>query len=162
MNKIVMIVNSNVFRRIMVIFLVGFITRCIINYVYDINVFKEYSTIVSLMYYGFMAGFSGFVYVLPKISLSIFDRKLIGDAIKMFFEGSLFGGKDKMVAGDMMFTYNINKSKEFSKETLVLKQENSDRNVGNSENDYSTGVWVTHRSAGARALYERPGKLDDH
>jgi hypothetical protein len=92
MSRIKIILNNVTFRRILVIFLVGLVSRSVVNYVYDINVFKDYTSGISLIYYGFMAGFSGFVYELPKICFNVFDLKLVRCAIKMFCEGNFMVG----------------------------------------------------------------------
>ena len=84
MSRLKSILNSNAFKRMLVIFFVGLVSRSIVNYVYDINVFKEYINVVSLIYYGFLAGFSGFVYEFPKISSNVFNFKLVRNAIKLF------------------------------------------------------------------------------
>src|SRR2546423_12701142 len=116
MNKIRKFLNSVLFRRILVIFVVGFVSRCIINYVYDVNVFKEYTNVVSIMYYGFM---TYFIYDLPKISLNVFDFKLIKSVIRVFCENYYFSGK----LDTKMFTSNIdlNDSKDLSKDCLISK-----------------------------------------
>jgi hypothetical protein len=49
---------SVTFRRILVIFVVGLMSRTVVNHTFDVNVFKDYSTTISLVYYGFMACFS--------------------------------------------------------------------------------------------------------
>lgn len=43
--------------KVLVIFVVGFVTRVLINYVYDINVFVDYLNTISLTYYGMMSIF---------------------------------------------------------------------------------------------------------
>lgn len=40
------------FSKVLVIFVVGFVTRVLINYVYGINVFVDYLNSISLGYYG--------------------------------------------------------------------------------------------------------------
>jgi hypothetical protein len=47
--------------KAIVIFLVGFISRYFINDYYDINVFKEYLTLVSITFYSVFAAFVVFV-----------------------------------------------------------------------------------------------------
>ena len=75
MNRINKILNSVTFRRILVIFVVGLISRTLVNYVFEINVFKNYSTNISLIYYGFMACFSAMVHELPLgVSINDFNK----------------------------------------------------------------------------------------
>jgi hypothetical protein len=61
MNKINLIIKSVTFRRIAVIFLVGFFTRIVVNLVCEINVFKDYTSLISLVYYALFACFTGLV-----------------------------------------------------------------------------------------------------
>jgi hypothetical protein len=55
--RIKYVFNRLNFIKVLVIFMVGFVTRVLINYVYDINVFVDYLNSISLGYYGFMAIF---------------------------------------------------------------------------------------------------------
>jgi hypothetical protein len=98
MSRIKNVLNNIVFRRILVIFIVGLVSRSLVNLVFDINVFKDYTSVVSLIYYGCMACFSGFVSELPSISINVFNIKLIRNAIKMVCEGGSLG-RDKMYMG---------------------------------------------------------------
>lgn len=47
--------------KVIIIFVVGFTSRLFINYFYGINVFVEFTNIVSLVYYSFMSLFIVFV-----------------------------------------------------------------------------------------------------
>lgn len=76
--RIKYVFNRLNFSKVLVIFVVGFVTRVLINYVYDINVFVDYLNTISLTYYGMMSIFivlvnELFTYfefkLLPKISL---------------------------------------------------------------------------------------------
>jgi hypothetical protein len=58
----ILIIKSVTFRRVLVIFVVGLVSRGIVNWVGDINVFKEYTNIISIIYYGLFACFTGLVY----------------------------------------------------------------------------------------------------
>jgi hypothetical protein len=70
------LINSTV-RKVLIIFVVGFISRVLVNYFYDINVFKDYTNSISLMYYGIMAFFVGFVGDLPKIYFNMGNISLV-------------------------------------------------------------------------------------
>ena len=54
MNKIF---NKPYFNKIIFIFIVGFISRVLVNYIYDVNVFLDYLNVVSLIYYIIMSIF---------------------------------------------------------------------------------------------------------
>jgi hypothetical protein len=132
MNKIKRFLKSVTFRRILVIFVVGLVSRCLVNYVYDINVFKDYTHMISIVYYGFMACFTGLVYEFPSITLNVFDIKLIRGVIKVYCENYFsLDGKDKILVGGDMFSGNINTTngKELSKDGLVLKQDRNGENI---------------------------------
>lgn len=43
--------------KVLVIFVVGFVSRVLVNYLWDVNVFVDYLNSISLGYYGFMAVF---------------------------------------------------------------------------------------------------------
>lgn len=98
MNKIF---NSVALRRVLVIFVFGLVTRVLVNHVYDINVFKEYTNVISLTYYGFMAYFSVFIcdVSLPKISLNVFNLSIIRDAVRNLIGSDFMGSK--MTLGGM-------------------------------------------------------------
>lgn len=147
MNRINSIVNNITFRRILVIFLVGLVSRNIVNNIYDINVFKDYNTLVSLIYYGFMAGFTGFIYELPQISLNVFNLNLIRNAIKMVCENNFMVG-NKVLSVDSMFTDNLNK--DLHKNNLVLKE----------SDEITAGRQRRFKSAGVRGLYGDPNNRD--
>jgi hypothetical protein len=65
----------------LVIFAVGLVLSGVLNYVYDMYVFKEYSNTISLIYFGFMVGSIEVVCELPKASFSLFDIKFIVTSI---------------------------------------------------------------------------------
>lgn len=88
MNRVSRFLNGVVFKRILVIFVVGLVSRGVINTVFDINVFKEYHTCISLTYYVFMACFSGFIHELPVISLNVFNYKIVKGAINLFCDSN--------------------------------------------------------------------------
>lgn len=50
--------------KILIIFVVGFISRFFVNYIFDTNVFKDFTSIVSLFYY---SGFACFLYLLGSL-----------------------------------------------------------------------------------------------
>jgi len=83
---------------------VGFVSRSLVNMVFEINVFKDYMNFISLVYYGLMAVFSSYVYELPYISFNVFNLKSIRGGFKGFFGGLV---SDKMYLGDSMFIDNM-------------------------------------------------------
>jgi hypothetical protein len=67
------IVSNTKLRKIIVIFTIAFISRVVINNIFDTNVFTEYLSLISLSYYSCMAIFtySG----LWKLDLAMFSIK---------------------------------------------------------------------------------------
>lgn len=57
MKELKKIFNKKSIIKIFIIFIVGFIIRIIVNYFYNINVFIDYTNIISIIYYYFMALF---------------------------------------------------------------------------------------------------------
>src|SRR2546423_1099241 len=76
------------FTKVLIIFAVGLISRVIVNYVYDINVFKDYTNVISLTYYGGFAWFVGFVNGIPKISLDALKLSNIRNAFSNIIYGN--------------------------------------------------------------------------
>lgn len=80
------LVNFKLLKKVIIIFFVGLAFRFFINYIYDINVFKDYTSVISLLYYGFMSSFAVFINEFPKIGFNFFNFKLIKSAIKEYFD----------------------------------------------------------------------------
>jgi hypothetical protein len=106
MNKINKIWNGVVFRKILIIFIVGLVSRSVVNLVFEVNVFKDYTILISLTYYAFMACFTGFVGELPSISFSVFDITFVRSAIRSFCQNTDIS-RNKAVVG--MITDNGDK-----------------------------------------------------
>lgn len=51
------IFNKSSLNKVIIIFIVGFISRILVNYVYDTNVYLDYLNIISFIYYVYMACF---------------------------------------------------------------------------------------------------------
>ena len=157
------IFNSVIFRRILVIFVVGLVSRGIINYVYDVNVFKEYTGYISLIYYGFMVCFTGFVYELPSISFKVLNISVIRSAVRVFLDGN-FLGRDKMgIVGDNSSSKHFvkNHSINTDKDSLVCKQDEitqdknlRDKSLSREREERVNKFGVRRPSAGVRALYD--------
>ena len=95
--------------KILVIFVVGFVSRVLVNYFWDVNVFVDYLNSISLGYYGFMATFVVLVNelfsyfdikLLPKISMDVFSITSIRKAISGIINN--IGNKGKVsLSGDL-------------------------------------------------------------
>lgn len=59
--------------KVLLIFAVGFVSRCLINDVFDINVFIEYCNIVSLSYYSLMSIFTVYINQLELSFINILE-----------------------------------------------------------------------------------------
>jgi hypothetical protein len=114
--------------KVLVIFMVGFVTRVLINDVYDINVFVDYLNTISLTYYGMMAIFvvlvnELFSYIdlklLPKISMDVFSISSIRKAISVIM--SNLGNKGKVpISGDLGLDKVLDKSNKVKVTGVLL------------------------------------------
>jgi hypothetical protein len=134
--------NSITFRKILLIFLMGLVSRVVVNYVYDMNVFKDYTANISLVYYAFIAGFSAFISEMPRISFNVFNFKIVKSAIRMVV-GENFFQRDKMMVGDNVSVDRLDK-KDLLKDSLVSKYDPSKVTAGRQRR---------FKSAGVRGLY---------
>ena len=85
--------SSITFRKIVIIFSVGLTTRIFINYCFDVNVFKEYTSFISLWYYLGMSSFTVFINSLPAINWNVFNVAIVTEAINTI----IFGRSDHMM-----------------------------------------------------------------
>ena len=97
------------FIKILVIFVVGFISRILVNYLYGINVFVDYLNSISIGYYSLMAIFvvlvnELFSYIdlklLPKISLDVFSISSIRKAFSVIINNIGNKGKVPLSSGN--------------------------------------------------------------
>ena len=51
------IFNRSNINKVFIIFIFGFVSRVLVNHIYDINVFREYTETISLVYYALMSLF---------------------------------------------------------------------------------------------------------
>jgi hypothetical protein len=72
--------NKRNLSKVFIIFVVGFFSRLLINYYFDLNVFVDYLNIVSLFYYFLMSCFIISVHNL----FDFFDLSSITDLFKFF------------------------------------------------------------------------------
>jgi len=115
--------------KVLVIFVVGFVTRVLINYVYGINVFVDYLNSISLGYYGFMAIFVVLVNelfsyfdlkLLSKISLDVFSISSIRKAFAVIINN--IGNKGKVpLSGDLGVDKVLEKSDKVKVSGVLLK-----------------------------------------
>lgn len=110
--------NKGNLSKILIIFIIGFVSRIIVNYVYDINVFTYYIFSISVIYYTFMA----FVIILvnevvsffnfPSISLEVFNIPSIKRGVSAILK-RFIGSENKIVLDmksiDCKYRDNINK-----------------------------------------------------
>jgi hypothetical protein len=98
------VLNKGNLSKFLIIFIIGFVSRSIVNYVYDINVYTVNIYSISVIYYIFMAFVSILVYELvsyfnfPSISYEVFNissiRKGVSAILKRFI-----GSENKIVLG---------------------------------------------------------------
>lgn len=96
--------NKGNLIKILIIFIIGFVLRSVVNYVYDINVITDNIYSIFVLYYTFIAYVSILVYELvsyfnfPSISYEVFNissiRKGVSAILKRFI-----GSENKIVLG---------------------------------------------------------------
>ena len=121
--------------KIFIIFIVGFVIRIIVNYVYNINVFIDYINIVSIVYYYFMASFV----------------VVINEIITQFPHSSLFNyGSNKICLGsDIYFKPVKNNCIKSNIDTPIHLFHNGDGSKANKN---------VSKSYGSNSLYVRSNK----
>jgi hypothetical protein len=145
--------------RILVIFTVGLISRILVNLAFDIDVFKEYINLISLTYYGFMAGLVGYFSNISSICLNF---RLITNIIKKCCEDIFLD--DKMRLGNEEVNFNKTyKTGEFRDGLFYNKDRNNGvdhRTSRNSDGEYRK-MRSKRPAAGLRALYD-PALQDEY
>jgi hypothetical protein len=136
--------------KVLVIFVVGLVSRVLVNNFWDVNVFVDYFNSISLEYYGFMAIFvllvnELFNYIdiklLPKISMDVFSISSIRKAISVII--SNIGNKGKIpISGDLGLEKVLDKSNKVKVSGILFAGESSDNNVnrGRGKGIRSKGV----------------------
>lgn len=140
---------KNVFvKRVLIIFLIGLVSRIGVNIVYGIDMFKDFNSSIELVSYAVMVSCSVVVYELPEVNFNVFNFKVVNQVITEFCKDG-FGVKQKVTlgGGDVDST----KQNVQGKEGLVFCSRNS-AGLGGL---YSNGsVGSSRPSAGVRGLYE--------
>jgi hypothetical protein len=121
------ILNSSIFRRILVIFMVGLVSRVLVNLVFDID---GYLGIILLSYYGLITCFIGYIFDMPTIGFNVFNIRLIIYAIKEYFNGEVSSGK--MVLGSNTGNDNIGYKINDPKDRLFYNQDNNNDGTNNN------------------------------
>lgn len=148
-----------IFKKIIIIFIIGLISRIIINHIYDINVFKEYTNSVSLFYYTSMIYLTWFISNLPKVSMDVFNFYIIREAISCILSGNSFF--EITGYSDIVNSNNDSKPKisnSFFAEKNRERRNGSGRSKGSSGKAKSPVV-----SAGVKGLYGnniKAGRVD--
>jgi hypothetical protein len=114
---------------VLVIFVVGFVSRVLVNNFWDVNVFLDYLNSISLGYYGFMSIFVVLVHelfsyfdlkLLPKISMDVFSISSIRKAILVIFNN--IGNKGKVpISGNLGVDKVLDKSDKVKVSGVLLK-----------------------------------------
>jgi hypothetical protein len=162
--------NRVTFTKVIIIFVVGLFSRVFINYFYGVNVFVEYTNLISLYYYGFMSLFVVFIHevvvyfewdlfgFLGNFICSVlgFVRTFIGLCFNFF--RYLLWGERYFTLGNAPKSFGDNNVTDKSNFTLKRNGENSDKygKRGWFKPSRNTG-WS---SAALGGLYgDRPGRV---
>ena len=121
--------------KVLVIFVVGLVSRVLVNNFWDVNVFVDYLNTISLTYYGMMSIFIVLVNelfsyfdlkLLPKISMDVFSISSIRRAFVSLL--SLRENKYYLVSGETSVKGFVG-SKESNTSNVLFAGESSDNNV---------------------------------
>jgi hypothetical protein len=122
-------INRLTLSKVLVIFVVGLLSRVLVNNFWDVNVFVDYLNSISLIYYGFMSIFVVIVNelyshidIIPKISKDVFRISSIRKSISVLI--SNISNKVKVpISGDIGLDKVLDKP---NKVRGVLLMENRD------------------------------------
>ena len=102
-------INRLTLSKVLVIFVVGLVSRVLVNNFWDVNVFVDYLNSISLLYYGFMSIFVVLVNelysyidlkIIPKISKDVFSLSSIRKSISVLISNQGNKGKIPISIGD--------------------------------------------------------------
>ncbi len=147
------IILSRVFSKgnlskIIIIFIIGFVSISVVNYVYDINVFIDNIYSISVIYYTYMGIVSILFYEVviyfnfPSISNEVFNIssiiKGVSDILKMFI-----GSENKIVLGikSIDCKYKANSSKKLLNILSMNYSDKEDFLVGSKETGENKETW---------------------
>jgi hypothetical protein len=118
--------------KVFIIFIIGLISRGLINYIYDVNVFMEYTTGISLLYYTFMT----FAIVLVHELVNYFNISIIRYEILLSFIRKVFSvmnDEKLLVSGDQAGISSSYKNKLSN--ILSMNDSNKGESTGNKETE---------------------------
>ena len=78
------------FKKVIIIFIVGLVSRIAVNYVYDINVFKDYTDIISFIYCGGFAYFVATINDLFMCKVGLSSEDIVRPSLEDFKSNVLF------------------------------------------------------------------------
>ena len=144
-------INRLTLSKVLVIFVVGLVSRVLVNNFWDVNVFVDYLNTISLTYYGFMSIFVVLVNelysyidikIIPKISKDVFNITSIRRAFVSLLS-LRERNKVSLISGETSVKGFIG-SKESNSSNVLFAGNSSDNNVnrgrGNGEGIRSKGV----------------------
>lgn len=145
-----------IFKRILVIFIIGLVSRSVVNYMVSVNVFTYCINDNIYIYWVFITGFFTIFNDLPSINFKVFNLKLIRNAMILYIEKFKLG--DKLICGesldkDLKISYPNNQ--------LVYTQNNSGgvrRSVSSSGGRSVSSSGGRGYSAGVAGLYGENGR----
>nr|QWS06181.1 hypothetical protein [Clonostachys rogersoniana] len=121
--------------KVIIIFIVGIISRYLVNTYFDINVFKDYLTLISLIYYSIFACFIAFIHELfSYFNISIIPNFLI--ELSLYLSNiikELFIWIISKIIDKKLYISNL-----FSTSSSRNKGSNSSKSHGRSSSDKNT------------------------
>jgi hypothetical protein len=138
--------NSGLVKKVIIIFLIGLVCRVGFNMVYNLDMFKEFGSVVALVSYVTRICSSIVVYELPGVNFSSLNFKVVKQAIREFCREG-FGVKQELAMdeGDEHTSTGSQKSEDklATKEHTLLHRKSSGEHRGRT-------------SAGVTGLYGKP------
>ena len=118
------IFNKRNLVKILTIFIVGFISRILINHFFDVNVFVEFCCFISLIYYIVMSYF--IVLIHDFVSFSSFPS--LSDFFMKSCRSIFFDLYDYLFDNDKFKSRKKDKERENKNKALTFNKDNKDNN----------------------------------
>lgn len=148
-NRVNNIFKNVILKRILVIFIVGLVSRSLVNFMLYVNIFTltDCGNDKLFIYWGMITGFLTIVSELPGINFNVFNLKLIRNSISLYIE-NIFKSGDKLTCGSESFNKDFKTS---SPDDQLVYTQNNSRGHSRKTSGSSSGGRV--HSAGVAGLY---------
>lgn len=137
-NKIFNKVNLS---KVFIIFTLGFISRVLVNNIFDVNNLTEYVETITVVYYSFLVFLIGSINDLPKINMEVFNIPLVRKAISSLVsmkreEMTLNNVGDKSSSSYVKDLNSVSKDKLKIQDVLFMGDKISKDRAGSSKSNW--------------------------